>query len=72
MTTVLIILALVLVLVMAFSLMGGPRRVMRRTVVERPVRRVVEEPVEVRERVVERPAERVVEERPATERRYER
>lgn len=71
MTTVLIILAIVLVLVMAFSLLGGPRRVIRRTVVERPVRRVVE-PVEVRERVVERPAtERVVEERPATERRYE-
>lgn len=74
MTTVLIILAVVLVLVMAFGLMGGPSRVVRRTVVERPARRraVVEEPV-VRERVVEEPAvrERVVEERPPTTRRYD-
>ena len=62
MTTVLIILAIVLVLVMAFGLMGGPRRVVRRTVVQRPVReRVVEEPVR----------ERVVEERPPPTRRYE-
>jgi hypothetical protein len=68
MTTVLIILAVVLVLVMAFSLMGrGPVR--RRTIVERPAERVVERPVE-RERVVERPVERerVVEE-PRTTRR---
>lgn len=72
MTTVLIILAVVLVLVIGMSLMGaGPSRVYRRTVVERPVRRrtVVEEPV-VRERVVDEPAvgERVVEERPAPRR----
>lgn len=53
MTTVLVILAVVLVIVMAFGLLGGPTRVRRRTIVERPVReRVVEEPV-VRERVVE-------------------
>jgi hypothetical protein len=55
-TAVLIVLAVILVLVMAFSLLGnGPVR-RRRTVVERPVRRrrVVEEPV-VRERVVEEP-----------------
>lgn len=63
MTTVLIILAVLLVLVMAGSMIGAPRRVIRRTVVERPAReRVVERPVT--ERVVERPAgERVVEER---------
>jgi len=71
MTAVLIILAVILVLVMGMSLLGaGPSRV-RRTVVERPVRRrtVVEEPV-VRERVVEEPVVReVVEERPATTRR---
>ena len=71
MTAVLIILAVILVLIMGMSLMGaGPSRVQRRTVVERPVRRVVEEPV-VRERVVEEPARGyVVEERPATTRRY--
>jgi hypothetical protein len=65
-TAILIVLAVVLVLVMAMSLMGaGPSRIRRRTVVERPARRVVEEPV-VRERVVERPVvrEEVVEERP--------
>jgi hypothetical protein len=53
MTTVLIILAIVLVVVIAMGLMGSaPARIRRRTVVERPTRRVVEEPV-VRERVVE-------------------
>lgn len=64
MTAVLIILAAVLVLVMAMSFVGGPSRIRRRVVVERPVRRrVVEEPV-VRERVVEEPVvrERVIEE----------
>lgn len=70
-TAVLIILAVILVLVMAFSMFGsGPTRVRRRTIVERPVRRrrIVEEPV-VRERVVEEPVvrERVVEDPP---RRY--
>jgi len=70
-TAVLIILAVILVLVMAFSMFGsGPSRVRRRTVIERPLRRrrVVEEPV-VRERVVEEPVvrERVVEDPP---RRY--
>ena len=63
-TAVLIILAVILVLVMAFSMFGsGPSRVRRRTIIERPVRRrrVVEEPV-VRERVVEDPPRRVVEE----------
>ncbi len=69
-TAVLIILAVILVLVMAFSMFGsGPARVRRRTIVERPVRRrVVEEPV-VRERIVEEPVvrERVVEDPP---RRY--
>jgi len=69
-TAVLIILAVILVLVMAFSMFGsGPSRVRRRTIIERPVRRrVVEEPV-VRERVVEEPVvrERVVEDPP---RRY--
>lgn len=49
MITVLVILAVVLVVVMAFGLLGGPTRVRRRTVVERPVReRVVEEPRTVR------------------------
>ena len=66
-TAVLIILAVILVLVMAFSMFGsGPSRVRRRTIIERPVRRrVVEEPV-VRERVVEEPVvrERVVEDPP--------
>lgn len=64
MTAVLIILAAVLVLVMAMSLVG-PVRTRRRVIVERPVRRrVVEEPV-VRERVVEEPVvrERIIEER---------
>jgi hypothetical protein len=65
--TVLIILAVVLVVVMAISLMGaGPSRVIRRrTIVERrpATRRVVEEPVA--EGVVE---ERVVDEPPATRR----
>ncbi len=62
-TAVLIILAVILVLVMAFSMFGsGPSRVRRRTIIERPVRRrVVEEPV-VRERVVEDPPRRYVEE----------
>ena len=62
-TAVLIILAVILVLVMAFSMFGsGPSRVRRRTIMERPVRRrVVEEPV-VRERVVEDPPRRSVEE----------
>ena len=68
MLTVLIILADVLVVVMAVSLMGaGPSRVIRRrTIVERRptvTRRVVEEPVA--DRVVE---ERVVDEPPATRR----
>ena len=53
MTTVLIVLAVILVLVMAVSLIGGfgpTTRVRRRTIVERPVRpvrrrRVVEEDV---------------------------
>ena len=70
-TAVLIILAVILVLVMAFSMFGsGPARVRRRTIIERPVRRrrVVEEAV-VRERTVEEPVvrERVVEDPP---RRY--
>jgi CHASE3 domain sensor protein len=59
MLTVLVILAVLLVVVMAISLMGaGPSRIVRRrTIVERrPVRRrVVDEPV--RERVVEEDTE---------------
>lgn len=70
-SAVLIILAVILVLVMAFSMFGsGPSRVRRRTIIERPVRRrrVVDEPV-ARERIVEEPVvhERVVEDPP---RRY--
>jgi CHASE3 domain sensor protein len=59
MLTVLVILAVLLVVVMAISLMGaGPSRIVRRrTIVERrPVRRrVVDEPL--RERVVEEDTE---------------
>jgi CHASE3 domain sensor protein len=59
MLTVLVILAILLVVVMAISLMGaGPSRIVRRrTIVERrPVRRrVVDEPL--RERVVEEDTE---------------